>query len=158
MATRMGELKPFRIVVVCKGNICRSPVAAFLINELGDDRIDARSRGLRDWHAGNPAHPQMIEAAKDIGIDLSPHRAAQFSNADAEWCDYIAVVDEATRDELIEKFGRSLLQKLIFLRPNETDVADPYGKEQEAFSECVRIIERSVEKVIEHVLCEARSA
>ncbi|WP_443034433.1 arsenate reductase/protein-tyrosine-phosphatase family protein [Streptomyces sp. BE303] len=73
----MGESR--RVLVVCKGNYCRSPLAALLIGALSDGAIVAKSAGLRDWHVGGPAHAFMISAAAGLGYDLTEHTGAELT-------------------------------------------------------------------------------
>ena len=83
---------PTRILVVCLGNICRSPAAeAVLRRLLPDHRID--SAGTSDWHVGEPPHPPMIRAAAMRGYDLTPLRARQIRAQDFVDFDLILAMD-----------------------------------------------------------------
>ncbi|MFG2847384.1 hypothetical protein ACGF12_30065, partial [Kitasatospora sp. NPDC048296] len=62
-----------KVLVICKGNHCRSPIAALIIAERSAGALDVRSAGTRNWHVNKPAHPLMIEAAAAFGYDLTSH-------------------------------------------------------------------------------------
>src|SRR5688572_4643077 len=68
-----------RILVVCLGNHCRSPLAAAILARRGGTGVDVRSAGLAHHHIDQPAHPQMVIAAKALGYDISGHRGAQLT-------------------------------------------------------------------------------
>jgi protein-tyrosine phosphatase len=93
-----------RVLVLCAGNICRSPVAAAVLarlaTEAGRFALEVRSRGTHDWNAGAGAHPAMAAIAAARGYDLGRHVAAQVSPADLAWADEVLVMDEANRADL----------------------------------------------------------
>ena len=72
-----------RVLVVCAGNICRSPTAEAVLLRLGSDHpsvaLEVRSRGTQDWNVGRQAHRAMTRIAAGRGYDLSRHIAAQVS-------------------------------------------------------------------------------
>ncbi|MBF9030198.1 low molecular weight phosphotyrosine protein phosphatase [Rhodobacterales bacterium HKCCE3408] len=87
-----------RILVVCLGNICRSPAAeAVLRDRLPAAEID--SAGTGNWHVGKPPHPPMIAAARARGYDLSQLRARQVRPDDFHDFDLILAMD---RDNLAD--------------------------------------------------------
>lgn len=61
-----------RILTVCLGNYCRSPLAAAVLTQLGGTAVEVRSAGIRDKWVGQPAHPVMVEAAAERGV--RPHQ------------------------------------------------------------------------------------
>jgi protein-tyrosine phosphatase len=74
---------PYRICLVCLGNICRSPMAEtvlrhFLIEAGLDEAVVVDSAGTGDWHLGEPMHPPAGDALAGRGYDGSAHRARQF--------------------------------------------------------------------------------
>ncbi|MBO1415233.1 low molecular weight phosphatase family protein [Streptomyces sp. FH025] len=88
--------KPRRVLVVCKGNHCRSPIAALIIAERSGGALDVRSAGTRNWHVGKPAHPLMIEAAAAFGYDLTEHRGQVLDEELLSWADDLIAVDDET--------------------------------------------------------------
>src|SRR5512132_3206872 len=89
---RVTHAQPFssrptrRVLVVCAGNICRSPTAEAVMRLLGADHpathLEVRSRGTQDWNVGRRAHPAMTRIAAERGYDLSGHTAAQVTTDD----------------------------------------------------------------------------
>ena len=77
---------PFRVIFVCTGNICRSPMAEVVFRALVTERglgakVVSRSAGTGDWHLGERADERTLEALTRRGYDGSAHRAKQFSAA-----------------------------------------------------------------------------
>src|SRR6185503_1441977 len=87
------------VLIVCKGNICRSPFAAAILRQAystlypGVDFI-SRSAGTENYHVGKPADPLAIQVASEHGIDLAGHRAQQVSENDVRSASLILVMDE----------------------------------------------------------------
>ncbi len=92
---------PHSILVVCLGNICRSPTAeAVLRAHLPEARID--SAGTGNWHIGKPPYPPAIEAAEARGYDLTPLRARQVTPADFAAFDLVLAMDAENLKDLRE--------------------------------------------------------
>jgi protein-tyrosine phosphatase len=88
----------FRIVFVCTGNICRSPMAATVFSARVaaagyGDRVVVDSAGTGDWHVGERADSRTITALQNRGYDGSRHRARQFEAADFDRHDLVVVFD-----------------------------------------------------------------
>ncbi len=86
-----------KILIVCLGNICRSPTAEVVLRDkaraAGIDLV-VDSAGTGDWHVGEPPHPPMVRAALRAGYDLSGVRARQISAGDFGRFDLILAADE----------------------------------------------------------------
>lgn len=79
-----------RILVVCLGNHCRSPLAAAILTHRGGPAVAVCSAALHAGHlAGQPAHSLMIEAARTLGYDLTSHRGVQLTAEMLHWADTI---------------------------------------------------------------------
>ena len=95
---RKSTGKPSNVLVVCHGNICRSPlVAAVLTQAIGAERV--RSRGLKESPKG-PAAKKVRDYAEGIGIVLAEHRASALTTADVEWADLLIYMDGGNRKRL----------------------------------------------------------
>ncbi|HYD13218.1 MAG TPA: low molecular weight protein-tyrosine-phosphatase [Allosphingosinicella sp.] len=123
-----------KVLFVCLGNICRSPLAeaAFRAEaaRLGLD-ADADSAGTGDWHRGEAPDPRAIAAARRNGTDISHLRARQVSAADFETFDHILALDADNLADLraIQPAGsRARLSLLLDHVPGREGeaVADPY--------------------------------
>src|SRR6266511_228109 len=88
-----------RVLVVCAGNICRSPAAEAVIRLLGTGHsavhLEVKSRGTQNWNVGKHAHPAMSRIAAERGYDLSAHVAAQVATEDLMCADDVLVMDDA---------------------------------------------------------------
>lgn len=118
-----------KILVVCLGNICRSPLAhgilAHLAKEKGLDwEID--SAGTGDWHVGECPDRRSIAIAKKYGVDISGQRARQFNRIDFEYYDKILVMDRNNlRDVLAMAHSPADRAKVSLFLENDI-VRDPY--------------------------------
>lgn len=132
------------ILVVCVGNICRSPVAeALLKTHFPDKRI--WSAGLSAL-VGKPADPAAQAIAAHSGLDLSGHRAQQVSGWMCSEADLILVMETGHRSELEQRFplARGRIHRLGEGRDGGIDIADPYRQPPPAFETAHAEIERSV--------------
>jgi protein-tyrosine phosphatase len=128
-----------RILIVCYGNICRSPLAAAVLAQLGGDAVEVRSAGIRDKWTGTPAHPAMIEAAAHHGYDLSGHRACQVDRNLMHWADGILTMDASNLAALHELADEHTAGRLA-LYLGDRDVPDPFGQPDSAFHDCIETI------------------
>lgn len=128
-----------KILMVCLGNICRSPLAEGIMRaKLSKDFI-VDSAGTGGWHAGELPDKRSISTAKNRGLDITSQRARQFKISDFDTFDYIYVMDNsnykvvmalAPNDEAKSKV-KLILNELF---PNENvDVPDPYYGGQDGF-------------------------
>ena len=87
---------PVKILMVCLGNICRSPLAeGILMSKLPKKSFFVDSAGTGNWHVGKQPDERSIAIAKKNGIDISHLRGKQFSTSDFETYDYIYVMDNS---------------------------------------------------------------
>jgi protein-tyrosine phosphatase len=117
-----------RVLVVCAGNICRSPTAEAVIRLLAAGHpaagLEVRSRGTHDWNVGRHAHPAMTRIAAERGYDLSAHIAAQVTTEDLEWADDVLVMDDENHQQLARSFPADLLRHVRLLDP--AGIPDPW--------------------------------
>ncbi|WP_028079951.1 low molecular weight protein-tyrosine-phosphatase [Solimonas soli] len=123
-----------RIIVVCTGNICRSPIAEGLLKErLKDRRVDICSAGTGAL-VGWPADPLAVEVAADHGLDISAHRAQQATLPLLSAMDLVLTLDQGHSEWINTRYPqlRGRVHKLMKWREN-VDVADPYRQPKAAF-------------------------
>ncbi|TRD21549.1 low molecular weight protein-tyrosine-phosphatase [Palleronia caenipelagi] len=138
----------YRILVVCLGNICRSPTAEVVLRDraraAGLD-VEVDSAGTSGWHLGEPPHRPMIATARQSGYDLSPLRARQVSEQDFFAFDLILVADRNNlRDvELRRPAGNNTPVRLL---ADDADVPDPYYTGD--YIGALQIIEEAADKLI----------
>ena len=135
-----------RVLLVCAGNICRSPTAEAVLRRLGADHpsvdLEVRSRGTHDWNAGRRAHPAMTRLAAARGYDLSGHTAAQVSADDLAWADDILVMDDDNLRQLAGAHPR-LAGRPRLLDPD--GIPDPWLVDDDpAYADALDRIERAV--------------
>ncbi|WP_116947708.1 low molecular weight protein-tyrosine-phosphatase [Jiangella endophytica] len=148
---------PYRVCVVCAGNICRSPIAEFVLRHrlegagLGD-LVTVDSAGTGGWHAGQQADPRALAALHDHGYDGSDHRARQFRR---EWFADVDLVLALDRDNFADLStlapdddARAKVQLLRSYDPDaeagdDTEVPDPYYGDAAAFERVLLMIERA---------------
>jgi glycosyltransferase involved in cell wall biosynthesis/protein-tyrosine-phosphatase len=141
-------LKPRSMLMVCLGNICRSPYAAFaLARALENHDIQIDSGGFIG--PGRPSPEQAQAAAAALGIDLSPHRSKILTAELLRQNDLIVVMEPAQRQTLIRHYGIPSTRILVFgdLDPApivSRTIVDPYGGSLEVFAGCYRRIDRCV--------------
>lgn len=122
-----------KVLMVCLGNICRSPLAeGILRSKVNADEVIVASAGTSNYHVGNAPDSRSIEIAKQNNIDISYLKGKQFSATDFDDFDHIYVMDNTNYNEVIN-LARSYEDrekvKLILneVFPNENvDVPDPY--------------------------------
>jgi protein-tyrosine phosphatase len=122
-----------KILMVCLGNICRSPLAeGILASKLPKTKFAVDSAGTGSWHVGHAPDDRSIAVAKKKSLDISKQRGRQFNANDFDAFDYIFVMDNSNYDDVI-KLSKNQEQKnkvkliLNELFPNENvDVPDPY--------------------------------
>jgi protein-tyrosine phosphatase len=135
-----------RVLMVCVGNICRSPMAEGLLRA----RFAARGRGLVASAGlaalvGRPADPEAVGLCAAQGVDLSAHRAWQLTPALVSGFDVVLVMEEGHRRE-VEALAPALRGRVHRLgRFGAFDVHDPYRRGRPAFEEALGRIERGLD-------------
>jgi protein-tyrosine phosphatase len=131
-----------KILFVCLGNICRSPLAEGIARNLSKKHI-FDSAGTGPWHIGEPPCKKSQNIAKKNGIDISNLRARQLSKDDLNKWDKIIVMDERNLKD-VKKMGFKNVSKLL-----DVDVPDPYFYENEdKMDELFEMIKRGVENIL----------
>ena len=137
-----AQAGPRRVLVVCLGNHCRSPLGAAALARHGPPGMEVRSAGLAGKHQGRPAHPAMIQAAAALGYDLAGHLGAQVTDQMLDWADLVLAMDSAVLAVLRALAGDRARPELR-LYAEGRDVPDPWGQDADAFSACARLIEEA---------------
>ncbi|MFF5097867.1 MULTISPECIES: hypothetical protein [Actinosynnema] len=132
--------RPRRLLTVCLGNHCRSPLAAVVLADLGGQAVQVRSAGTRDRWQDQPAHRLMVVAAARRGHDLTAHRGAQVTDEMLDWADVVLAMDHSILTTLQKSATDEQRNKMTLYLPDGQDVPDPFGRDQAAFDECAAII------------------
>lgn len=134
-----------KVLFVCTGNTCRSPMAEVIFNAF------AKERGL-DWRAESagvaavgerPASPNAIQAVAEIGLDLNMHRTRFLPSVDLnEYSLFVGLGEEHA--EILRSIGiPDELVRVLYRAPNvddiydlRMDIVDPYGGDLNAYRKC----------------------
>jgi protein-tyrosine phosphatase len=144
-----------KILMVCLGNICRSPLAeGILTTMINPELAVVDSAGTGNWHVGDKPDKRSIAVALKNGIDISQQRGKQFSTYDYEIYDHIFVMDAANYSDVIklatsntEKAKVSMILDEIF--PGEAvDVPDPYYGGDTGFNNVYAMLHTACEKIV----------
>lgn len=124
---------PIKILMVCLGNICRSPLAeGILASKLPNDKFIVDSAGTGSWHIGNQADERSIAIAKKNKLDISKQKGRQFTTTDFDNFNYIYVMDNSNYLDVVQVANNKVQTEKVQLilnelYPNENvDVPDPY--------------------------------
>lgn len=145
-----------KILFVCHGNICRSPLAERLFNEKIEARglshfVTASSRATSSEEIGNGIYPPMRKVMERHGLKADGHRARRFALNDYDECDMIICMDGNNVRNLFRLIGQDGSGKVSLLLGNE-DVPDPWYTG--AFEACYRQIEDGVSKLVRRIALE----
>ena len=140
-----------RILFVCLGNICRSPMAegvfSHIVSEAGHgDRFYIESAGTGPWHVGNAPDPRAVAAAAQRGIDLSGQRAREVRLQDFEEFDLILAMDSSNHENLLRLAPKEHSHKVRLFLDHLPDreareVPDPYYGGGDGFEAVLDLIE-----------------
>jgi len=147
-----------KILFVCLGNICRSPLAEGIMLKLISDKnlpIEIDSAGTSNFHVGETPDYRTVLNAKKHGVDLTPLKARQFSEKDFNNFDVIYVMDKSNMTNVLAiAKNKEQEQKVeLFLNtlfPNQNmEVPDPYFGGEEGFEDVFNLVYSTCEKMIE---------
>lgn len=158
-----GNGKPFRVLFVCLGNICRSPAAEILFNAAvakdgAQQCIAADSCGTASYHIGSKPDSRMLAALQRAGYAWGGHRARQFRRADFEQFDLIIPQDESNREDILY-LARTPEQKAKVIPMSrwfpadaaDREVPDPYYGGEAGFDHVVRLLERAAGALVQDI-------
>lgn len=124
-----------KILFVCHGNICRSPMAEFIFNyktkQLGiADRFEVDSAGTSREELGHGVHKGTVKKLREMNIPVTHHSARQFSWVDYEYYDYIIAMDSFNVANILRIAGDTdydgKVHKIMEYAGEDRDVADPW--------------------------------
>lgn len=147
---------PLRVLMVCSGNICRSPSAEVVLRTLAagshEVEIEVESAGMGAWHVGQGADPRSVATWEARGY-RHEHRARQFQTDWFARFDLLFAMDSGHQRELLAKARNDeerakvkLLREFDSEANGDLDVPDPYFGSQADFEEVLSIIERSLQQ------------
>ncbi|HOU21152.1 MAG: low molecular weight protein arginine phosphatase [Kiritimatiellae bacterium] len=140
-----GQAK--KVLVVCTGNTCRSPMAAGWLNrKLADKGWIAESAGVAAWR-GSPASPEAVEAMREIGVDISAHLSRGLTHEMVAGADIVLAATEGHRRELEQRFPDSAGKLFLldgFGAGPAHDVPDPIGSSMDVYRHVRDVLVRAL--------------
>jgi protein-tyrosine phosphatase len=146
-----------RILFICLGNICRSPLAQGILQS----KVHARgldwqvdSAGTSHWHVGEQPDSRTMRVARKHGLDISHQRARQFSQADFETYDVLFTADRSVHEYVLQRARSEAHRRKVqpmadFLSGKGLDeIPDPWYGEEEAFEEVYHLLEELCEAIV----------
>jgi protein-tyrosine phosphatase len=163
-AMKYSEETMIRVVFVCLGNICRSPMATAIFQHLVDQaglsaQIKVDSAGTGSWHVGEPPHHGTMTVLQRLGIAYSG-RARQVTRTDLQTADYLIAMDANNvaalrRLEHQVDLDKKLYLLLDFAPPGSPcDVPDPYYEDN--FDDVYHLVEVGCRGLLEHIRAEQK--
>lgn len=133
-----------KILFICTGNTCRSPMAAALFNKMmgdcGKPEIQAESAGLAAFE-GEPTSANAQAALREIGIDLSAHRARRITPGLLQGCDAVYALSPSHLDALLRAFP-ARKEEIHLLGDG---IPDPFGGDLTVYRRCRDAIAKALE-------------
>ncbi|MGG7035441.1 MAG: low molecular weight protein-tyrosine-phosphatase [Flavobacterium sp.] len=143
---------PVKILMVCLGNICRSPLAeGILASKLPADLFLVDSAGTANYHVGKQPDFRSVAIAKTNGVDISYQRARQFLAKDFKKFDHIYAMDNSNYKDIIKLAENKEDKKKVKLILNElfpgenVDVPDPYYGHEDGFANVFQMLDKACE-------------
>ena len=154
---------PVRILFVCLGNICRSPLAEGIFRKLVEERgledyFDIDSAGTGSWHVGESPDDRMQATARQYGIALHDQSARKVTAADLEDYHHVLVMDKKNQRRIMEFPGADEHRDKIRLfrefdpDPGDMEVPDPYFGGDDGFEHVYEIVERTANQLLDHLV------
>ena len=142
-----------KILMVCLGNICRSPLAeGILQTKVGDNHL-VDSAGTGDWHVGEQPDRRSVAVAKKYGVDISDQRAMHFNPVFFDEFDLIFAMDEQNLIDL-QQLARneeehSKIKLILKDGIGQTqNVPDPYYDGEDAFEHVYQLLDEATDGII----------
>jgi protein-tyrosine phosphatase len=152
----LGSDRPFRVLFVCSGNICRSPLAEAIfraqVREAGlEDRFEIDSAGMHGYHEGDGADPRTCRTARRFGVDVTSI-SRPVRPSDLERFDLLVAMDRGHRRQLLAQGAdpaRVVLMRDYEPGADSPDVPDPYYGGESGFEAVHRLVEKACRGLLE---------
>jgi protein-tyrosine phosphatase len=148
-----------RVLMVCLGNICRSPMAEGWLSHKSNMQqldIEVDSAGIANYHIGSQADERMRKYAKKAGVSIDNLRARQFQVSDFDSFDRIFVMDKSNYKNVLALARTNADKEKVSLYLNELypaqdlEVPDPYYDGEQAFNDVIALLEKATDAFIKN--------
>lgn len=142
-----------KVLMVCLGNICRSPLAeGILRSKVDSDKVLVDSAGTAGYHIGNPPDKRSIAVARKYGLDISHQRCRKFSRLDFLEFDLIYVMDRSNFSDVAQLASNAQEAQKVKLLLSEVDldlqeVPDPYYGGYDGFENVYQMVDQACEAI-----------
>ena len=150
---------PIKILMVCLGNICRSPLAeGILASKLPKNKFTVDSAGTGSWHIGHKPDERSIAIAKKNKLDISHQKGRQFTGNDFDTFDYIYVMDNSNYWDVIQLADNQAQTEKVQLILNElfpdenVDVPDPYFGIPNGFDSVYKMLDEACDVIAKKLI------
>ena len=156
-----------RVLFVCLGNICRSPLAEVVVRDRALARglgphFDFASAGTGDWHIGNGADPRSAATARRYGHDLGGHRASQITASGISGWQWFVAMDADNYANLVAMGApeaRVLMMRRFEARDGVIpDVPDPYYGGPDGFDHVYAMLSENADPMLDFLLAQGLTA
>jgi len=135
-----------KIIVVCTGNTCRSPMAEGLLKHYLPDEIQVISRGLMVFQR-DEANPFAVRTMKEKGIDISKHRSHPFNDEEINSKTLILTMTKRHKSVILQYGIKGHLYTIKEFIGQTGDVEDPYGGTMDVYRACANELEEIVVEI-----------
>ncbi len=140
-----------KILMVCLGNICRSPMAEGIMRNLGEKKVEVDSAGTADYHIGSQPDKRMIATAFEHGIDISNMSARQFQSDDFDSFDVIFAMDSSNYRNIISLAKDDNDKQKVKMIIENSNVPDPYYGGDEGFEHVYKLLHEACQKFLDNI-------
>ena len=146
-----------KILMVCLGNICRSPLAEGILRSKISEKYTVASAGTISFHEGSPPDKRSTKIAKEYGVDISHQRANYFTEKHLEDFDKIFCMDLKNLEDVLSKVKSEeqrnkvslIMEEVGVLSDKKIEVPDPYYGDMSDFEKVFQMLDKACEVIAE---------
>ncbi|ASK66768.1 protein tyrosine phosphatase [Brachybacterium avium] len=153
----------YRILTICTGNICRSPMAEYAVREALEqaglaEHVEVTSAGTSGWEVGNPIDPRAGELLRRHGIEPGDHRARQMDTDELQEADLVLTLDHDHVDPVRRVLGAARAEETVRMvrdfaphSVEDTGIRDPWYGDESDFDTAWEQIDEALPGIVDHV-------